>query len=184
MSAAPTFFHSTSRLTLPDTGRWKEVPPGHAPSGLVQPGDNSEEVADYRPRLIWLGAGAITELKEKGGGIQDFERLMRGTTESDIKVMQGLTEWLDESGRSPEADQWLREAAAAGHFLALHLLIGRAVQGGRAGEPDCWRRQLAQTGTWGGVSQIVQQLESTDHAQAERLRRYGIEPGGATADPW
>ena len=155
---------------------------------LEQAGERAE-AEQWRRRALEAGShfavsAAIEEIRRMGGSIQEFERLMRGELGADIQVMQALTNWLDESCRTAEADQWLREAAAAGQVVALHLLMGRAQLRGQQEDVDHWRRRLVETGTWGGVFQLVQQLQNTDPVQAEQVRRYGIEPGGATADPW
>jgi hypothetical protein len=71
--------------------------------------------------------------------------------------MLELAKLLEHSGRSQEAEGWLRRARELG----------------------------ITTGGSGGKSDLARLLERTGRGQeAERLRRFGIVPGGRTADPW
>jgi len=158
-------------------------------AGRLEQAGRVDEAEHWRRKALEAGAyfallPAIEQIKKAGGGVQEFEQLLRGSIDADGTVIRALIEWLDQAGRGTEAEQWLREAAESGHLVALHYLIGRLEQAGRAAEADQWRRRLVETGTYGGVHQVALQLDKTDPARAERLRRYGIEPGGATSAPW
>jgi Flp pilus assembly protein TadD len=69
--------------------------------------------------------------------------------------MVELASLLEQRGRIQEAVSWLR----------------RAVEAGRIGSD--------------AMSKLAELLERTGRGQeADRLHRFGIEPGGRTANPW
>jgi TPR repeat protein len=157
-------------------------------AGRFEQAGSTAEAEQWRRLALDAGSplalhAALDQIKQSSGSIRDFERLLRGSM-ADGQVIARLIEWFEDSQRGAEADQWLREAAESGNLIALHFLAGRAEQAGRTDEAEYWRRRLAGTGTWGGVYQVALQLEKTDPVHAELLRQYGLEPGGATADPW
>jgi hypothetical protein len=45
-------------------------------------------------------------------------------------------------------------------------------------------RWILEAGNSAALENLAQRLDQTSAAAAESLRRYGIEPGGATAPPW
>jgi TPR repeat protein len=158
-------------------------------SRLDQAG-HAEEAAELRQRARdageWLVLHpAIEEIKQAGGGLEDFERLLRGPAEAgDLFSMQSLATQFDEAGRGPEANQWLAEMAKTGNLHALHVLVGRLEVANRREEAVQVWRWILEAGSSVGVERLAPHLEETDPAAAESLRRYGIEPGGTTAAPW
>lgn len=128
---------------------------------------------------------AIAEIEQAGGGLDDFEQLLRRPAEAgEPFALQTLAKKFDEAGREAEANQWLSDLAQAGILSALHILAGRLELANRNQEPEQVWRRIIETGNSAGVHNLAKLLERTDAVGAENLRRYGIEPGGSTAAPW
>ncbi len=149
-----------------------------------------EEAEGWRRRAFDAGDyfavfAAIAQIEQDGGGIEDFDRLLRGPAEAgnDFARMS-LVERLVKAGRSEEAENLLRPAAEAGDFAALMRLVVRLDEGGRGDEAEQWLRRALELGYAQAPHVLADRLDKTDPAQAERLRRFGIEPGGVTAAPW
>lgn len=128
---------------------------------------------------------AIQEIEETGGGLDDFDQLLRGPAEAgDFYSMRTLASKFDEAGREADANMWLRESADMGNLNALHVLAGRLQLANRGEEAEHVLRQIIELGNGPALPSLAEQLKETDPARAENLRRYGIEPGGNTAAPW
>jgi hypothetical protein len=63
-------------------------------------------------------------------------------------------------------------------------LLGRLDEAGRGEEAENVLRQAVEAANGTPISLLAEWLGKTDRPQAERLRRYGMELGGATAAPW
>jgi hypothetical protein len=98
--------------------------------------------------------------------------------------MARLVDRLDEAGRRDKAEQWLRQTAETTNPLAAIFLVRRLDDTGRGDEAEWWLRRAIELGGTTAAQDLAERLDKTDPTQAERLRRYGIEPGGATATPW
>jgi TPR repeat protein len=159
-------------------------------AGRLEEAGRGEEAEQWRRRALdaadyFALTAAIAQIEQAGGGVEDFERLLCHPAEAgDFFAMMSLAQRFDEVGRGAEADQWLRESAEAGNLNALHVLAGRHEQAGRHHEAEQWRRRIIEAGNSAGVPTLADRLDQSDRVQAEHLRRYGIEPGGATASPW
>jgi TPR repeat protein len=159
-------------------------------AGRLDQAGHAEEAAALRQRARDAGEylvlqPAIEEIKQAGGGLDDFEQLLRGPAEAgDLFSMQSLAAQFDEAGRGPEANQWLSDMARAGNVDALHVLAGRLEVANRGEEAQRVWRWILEAGNSAALENLAQRLEQTDPAAAESLRRYGIEPGGTTAAPW
>ncbi|MEU4447025.1 hypothetical protein AB0K14_09550 [Actinosynnema sp. NPDC050801] len=107
-----------------------------------------------------------------------------------------LADRLAQLGRSEEAEGPLEFQAKKGEVSAMKKLAGLLERLGRAEEAVAWRRRVAERAPRGGLPRprktepsgmrdLVDLLERTGRAaEAGRVHAYGIEPGGATADPW
>jgi TPR repeat protein len=159
-------------------------------AGRLEEAGRNEEAEQWRRRALDAAdcsalTAAIAQIEEAGGGVEDFGRLLRRPAEAgDVFAMMSLAQRLDGAGRGAEADQWLRGSAAAGNLTALHVLARRYGQAGRSHEAEQWWRRIIEAGSSAGVPALADRLGQSDRAQAEHLRRYGIDPGGATAAPW
>ena len=71
-----------------------------------------------------------------------------------------------------------------GNLYALHVLVGRLYVANQDEEGERVWRWILEAGNSAALENLAQRLDQTDPAAAESLRRYGIEPGGATAAPW
>jgi len=159
-------------------------------AGRLGQAGRAEEAEVWRQRArdageyfaLWF---AIAEIEQSGGGLDDFEALLRPPAEAgDLFAMRTLAERFDAAGRGSEANQWLSDSAEAGNLNALHVLAGRLQQASRGGEAEQVWRRIIEAGNSFAVHSLAQQFEGTDPTRADSLRRYGIEPGGSTAAPW
>ena len=159
-------------------------------AGRLDQAGHAEEAAELRQRARDAGEyfalhPAIEEIKRAGGGLEDYEQLLRGPAEAgDLFSMQALAAQFDEADRGPEANQWLADMATAGNLHTLHVLAGRLEVANQGDEAQQVWRWILEAGNSAALSNLAQRLEQTDPAAAESLRRYGIEPGGTTAAPW
>lgn len=158
-------------------------------SRVAQAG-NAVDAADLRKRAQEAGEylvlqPAIQHITQAGGTLADFEDLLRGPAEAgDLFAMRTLAEQFDAAGRGPEADQWLAEMGNEGNVYALHVLMGRLYLAHRDADGERVWRRILEAGNSAALENLAQRLDQTDPAAAEDLRRYGIEPGGATAAAW
>lgn len=159
-------------------------------AGRLEQAGRSAEAEQWRQSALdaadyFALMAAIDQIEQAGGGVEDYERLLRHPAEAgDDFAMWRLAQRFDEVGRGAEADQWLAESAEVGNLNALHVLAGRHEQAGRGKEAEQWRRRIIEAGNSAGVPTLADRLDQSDRAQADHLRRYGIDPGGATAAPW
>ena len=159
-------------------------------AGRLEQSGRAEEAEVLRQRARDAGEymalyPAIAELEQAGGGLDDFEQLLRRPAEAgELFAMQTLARKFDEAGRETEANQWLGDLARVGNLGALHVLAGRLELANRNEEAERVWRRIIELGNSAGVHNLAQRLERNDPDRADNLRRYGIEPGGSTAAPW
>jgi tetratricopeptide (TPR) repeat protein len=94
---------------------------------------------------------------------------------------------LTRIGRAQQAQEVLRQAAEGGDDEAMEELAILLEQHGRIEEAEAWLRRAIEIGRIGSnaTARLAELLGRTGRAQeADRLGRFGIEPGGRTADPW
>ena len=92
---------------------------------------------------------AIAEIEQAGGGLDDFEQLLRRPAEAgEPFAMQTLATKYDEAGREAEANQWLGDLARAGNLVALHVLAGRLELANRNEEAELVWRRIIELGNW------------------------------------
>jgi hypothetical protein len=158
-------------------------------SRLAQAG-KAVEAAALRQRAQEAGEymvlqPAIQHITLAGGTLADFEALLRGPAEAgDLFAMRTLAEQYDAAGRGPEADQWLADMGKQGNTHALHVLMGRHYLAHQDADGERISRRILEGGNSAALENLADRLDQTDSAVAEDLRRYGIEPGGATAAAW
>jgi hypothetical protein len=159
-------------------------------AGRLELAGHTREAAELRQRAREAGEylvlqPAIEELRHAGGSLEEFENLLRGLAEAgDLYAMRTLAEQFDDAGRGPEADRWLADMGKEGNLHALHVLVGRLYMAHRDADGERVWRWILEAGNSAVLENLAQRLDQTDPAAAESLRRYGIEPGGATAPPW
>lgn len=111
---------------------------------------------------------AIAELEQAGGGLDDFEQLLRRPAEArELFAMQTLARKLDEVGRETEANQWLDDLARVGNLGALHVLAGRLELANRTEEAEQVWRRIIELGNSAGVHNLAQRLERNDPDRAD-----------------
>ncbi|MEU0487042.1 hypothetical protein ABZ260_48795, partial [Streptosporangium sp. NPDC006013] len=93
-----------------------------------------------------------------------------------------LARLLERTGRREEGDACLRRAADSGDLDATCDLL---LRDGRTREAERLLVHAVETGHWPAQDRLIALLGRTGRAgEAERLPRFGIEPGGSTAQPW
>ena len=124
-------------------------------------------------------------LLERDGRAQEAEGWLRQAAEAGtVRATRELVGLLERDGRAQEAEGWLRHVAERGNGEAMLELAGLLERTGRGQEAEHWLRHATEIGLTLG-DDLARLLERTGRGQeAARLRRFGIEPGGRTADPW
>jgi TPR repeat protein len=140
-------------------------------------------LAGNREAMLELGM-----LLEEGDRLQEAEGWLRQAAELGTRdATQRLGKLLARSGRPEQAEKMLRRAAERGSVEAMLELAELLEQRGNRGEAEQLLRQAAETSSpaSGVMDKLAELLQRTGRSrEAARLRRYGIEPGGRTAEPW
>ena len=96
-----------------------------------------------------------------------------------------MVERLAQRGQDPKRESWLRHLAEDGDVLAMLELARLLESTARAEEAKGWLRRAAERGNSEAMLELGGLLERTGRGhEAARLHRFGIEPGGRTADAW
>jgi TPR repeat protein len=173
-----------------------ELPPVH------------EEDEEAALEALWSEAedGNATSMEVLAGWLDmegeyaDAEHWWRTAAEAgNVEAMVELADRLNAQDQDDEADRWRERAEEHGYRPPPPLTEKR----GRPSRPpsvleqiaaDCarepeetvhrWRR-IAQTGERRTMHELVYALQRANRAaEAKQVQRYGIEPGGMTAEPW
>ncbi|RCG26827.1 hypothetical protein DQ384_28475 [Sphaerisporangium album] len=93
-----------------------------------------------------------------------------------------LARLLERTGRREESDACLRRAADSRDLDATCDLL---LRDGRTREAERLLMHAVETGHWPAQDRLIALLGRTGRAgEADRLWKFGIEPGGSTAQPW
>jgi TPR repeat protein len=116
------------------------------------------------------------------------------SAEEGLVGVENLAQRLEELGCAEAAEGPLRKLAARGEILAMKQLAEFLERTGRNGEAESiWRTLLeigaeATSGLFGnsaGIARLADFLEQNGRAaEGDQVRKFGISPGGATAEPW
>ena len=129
----------------------------------------------------------LAESLNEAGSAGEAERWLRQAAEcGDARAMLELVSPLVESGRGEEAFNWLTASANRADLAAATLLVKLHEKTNDTDKLEPFLRRMIETGrVWWASWQLVLLLRKTErHEEAERLQRFGIEPGGRTAEPW
>jgi hypothetical protein len=91
---------------------------------------------------------------------------------------------LHEAGRTNEAIVWLQARAQAGDSDALHPAAYLLNKVGQTGEAIIYSQRAIEADFHGLREAACLLKEAGRIDEMERLRQYGIEPGGRIADRW
>jgi hypothetical protein len=123
-----------------------------------------------------FAAHRLAELLAEQGGIAELQA--RADARDDIAARR-LAELLAEQGRVEEAIEVLRAGADAGDILAARRLAELLAKQGRVEELF----KEVHAGTAGAARCLIDQLATLGRGdEAERLRRFGLNPDGSIAD--
>jgi hypothetical protein len=156
-------------------------------SGRLSQAGQHDEAELWRRRACQAGhpfalQDAIADIEERGGGAEEIEQLLRGPAEAgDIWSMKELADLPDREERGAEADKWLTTMADQGNFGALSVLAARFREADRLAEAEQVWRRIIESGNDLAIYNPIVRLQQDDLSE---MQRYGIEPGGATANPW
>lgn len=141
---------------------------------LRQAAENNESAA-LDLYALWIAAGEDRETARAA-----LTAVAR-TGSTDIPLRTRALSW-------PADGQWLRHLAEAGSTSALKIAAFNMEQAGEHDELEQWLRQLLEAGVPDPIASNVALgllLQTRGrHKEAVRLHRFGILPGGRTADPW
>jgi hypothetical protein len=181
---------------------WQRAVDAENSSALLRMADRASEAGDHTAAEGWTrraaeagDAEAIWRL------IQILERAPARSSECaawwarvrdlDDRELDSYLAWqLSEAGRTREAEALLRRAVDAGDRYAIDNLVRVLQENGKTREAESWIRRAidldSSARSFGAsVHALSSMLKSAGRsAEAERLKRFGLEPGGATADPW
>jgi TPR repeat protein len=144
------------------------------------------------PDVMWMLADWLANRNQVTEAIGWFQR----SAEQSPLAVNLLVDRLQELGRLEAAEAPLRPQAEDGNPSAIEELAGLLERLGRIDEATNWLRALTEDTPRGGLPRstptestslrkLMELLRRTGRtAEADQLRAYGIEPGGATAAPW
>ncbi|MEV0660627.1 effector-associated domain EAD1-containing protein [Actinomadura luteofluorescens] len=143
-----------------------------------------EEADDRLRRLAESGRPAAMRrlaLRARQAEVIEYW-LQRAAEAGDAHSLHDLVRRSVQAGRTADVRTWLEHRADQGSIIAVRELTGLA--GSRA-DAERWSRRAIEIGVPAAVDDLARLLVDTGRqAEAERLQRYGIVPGGATCDPW
>jgi hypothetical protein len=189
---------------IEEAARWERA----LLSGMPEPPPVNEEDEEASLEALWAEAedGNVTSMEVLAGWLDmegeyaDAEHWWRQAAEADnVTAMLELADRLHAHDQDDEADRWLERAKEHGYRPPSPRTEKRE----RPSRPpsafeqiaaDCarqpeetihrWRR-IAQTSDWRAMHELVYALHQVGRAaEAQQVQRYGIEPGGMTAEPW
>lgn len=124
---------------------------------------------------------ALRALARRADEKEAYALLQTAAADGDTYAMSQLALRSERSGDTDEAEDWWRRASGHGDYAATCELVRLLTVRGRLPEVErCWRTALENR-----QSEALPRLAAAlDPEEAGRLVGYGIEPGGATAEPW
>ncbi len=133
-----------------------------------------------------IASRMAAEMLQEAGRAEEAITWLRSRADAgDAYALRLAAGMLREAGRAEEAITWLRSRADAGDPSAPRLAAGMLREAGRADEAIIFYRRAAEAGDAHALKLAAGMMQKAGRSdEAARLRRYGIEPGGQTADPW
>jgi pentatricopeptide repeat protein len=157
---------------------------------LLEHEGQTEEAATWWARATEKGCPrAIRHMAEtclSAGDTEQAEEWLLALSDSDdTQAMWHLADLWERGGRRREAEELLRRAIAYGDRHALRRLSESLLKADRKADAESVMRAALENGHGGSLGELANFVEACrGNEEAQRLRIYGIEPGGATADPW
>lgn len=125
----------------------------------------------------WLSHQALID--------EAMQVLRDAATAGDFFAMRDLAKWVRWPGNEDEAEYLLRRAVGAGTPGATGDLVKFLEANGRSDEVEQTLRYALESRFTYTMQDLTRILESTGRQpEARRLERFGIDPGGRTANPW
>jgi hypothetical protein len=129
--------------------------------------------------------GLATRLARDGDEAQADHWLKRAVDVNDLEAIRLLAGKLEKEGRYEEAARIWLSAAPWGSYRELYPGIRLLRKAGKKEEAETRLRHAFETHRRASETRLVAFLNEEGRAdEARRLTEYGIEPGGATAEPW
>ncbi len=170
-------------------------------AAMLREADRAEEMITWLSQLPHPGWSALMQaadtLREMDRTEEAVTLYQRAADADDadegtawLQAALRVVELLESSGRTDEAVGWLTDQAEAGRTRALeeaaHVLRNAdrtdeaLIYWGRAIEAGSYRLRYRLSARAAAIS-----VRETGYAEyADRIRRFGIEPGGSAAHPW
>ncbi|MDF5751756.1 hypothetical protein [Spongiactinospora sp. TRM90649] len=143
-------------------------------------------------RALLLAAEALLEAGRTEEAISLYQRAagLYHSHTAWFQTLPVLTALLSRQGRIDELVTWLTGQAAAGESQALNELTIVLLHAGRAEEAlAVWGRYVESGDAFRGKADppgdFADAFREAGHGESlDRMHRYGIDPGGAPAQPW
>ena len=114
--------------------------------------------------------------------------LMKTADEDHVDAVIRAAQLAVSTGRADDVIRWLQGHAETSNTIAITALrrVGLLLdEVGRHAEAVDWYLRFVETGNTGPMTRVARLLRTLGRTgEAERLLRYGIEPGGAVAGEW
>ena len=128
--------------------------------------------------LAGLVLGQVERLDEATALLSPFA----GPHDTAVCVLAGV---IARAGRVNEAIELLLPGAELGDTDAMQHLAELLERAGRGGDAEPWLRSAAQHGDIKALGQLAGLLRRSGRAaEADLVVKFGLEPGGRTAEPW
>ena len=166
-------------------------------AAMLHEADRAEEMITWVSQLPHPGWSALMQaadtLRELGRTEEAVTFYQRAADADDANVGTAwfqttlrVVELLKSSGRTNEAIGWLTAQAEAGETRALEEAAFVLCNAGRTDEALIYLGRAIEADKYGiSLMHAAITLRMTGYAEyADRMCRYGIEPGGSAAHPW
>jgi tetratricopeptide (TPR) repeat protein len=133
----------------------------------------------------WATAYLARELARNGQTAEAILRLRPSAEKENLAAMELLGLFLDQVGQVTEASAWYRRVDQTASPFMLFALASILEKGGWPDRALIRYRnaiECKKTDAMNPLAQLLVRMGRTD--EAKRLKTFGIEPGGPTAQPW
>ena len=156
---------------------------------LERAGQTDEAAAVWRradERGDPLAKGELAGVLERAGRIDDAVAVWHPAAQAgDIYAMRALAGMLERAGQTDEAAAVWEPAAQEGNTAAMRTVAELLDKAGQIGLAEWWMREAAQHGDAESLADLAGLLQRVGRVdEADRVKKFGLEPDGRTADPW
>jgi tetratricopeptide (TPR) repeat protein/transcriptional regulator with XRE-family HTH domain len=156
---------------------------------LERAGQTDEAVAVWRradERGDPLAKDELTGVLERAGRIDDAAAVWHPAAQAgDIYAMRALAGMLERAGQTHAAAAVWEPAAQEGDTAAMRTVAELLDKAGQIDLAAWWMRKATQHGDTESLADLAGLLQRGGRVdEADRVKKFGLEPDGGTADPW